>query len=79
VTNSPPEDPKVDDTWINDVGKLSYWNGEEWEVPQESDVSLNDTGELRYWDGKDGWVLYEDPPESPGGDPVPKWLHRKFK
>jgi hypothetical protein len=60
MANSPPEDPKVDDTWINDV-------------------SLNDTGELRYWDGKNGWVLYEDPPESPGGDPVPNWLHRKFK
>jgi hypothetical protein len=42
-------------------------------------TSRVDDGELRYWDRKKGWVLYEDPPESPDGEPVPPWLYRKFK
>jgi len=79
MTNSPPKDPKVNQTWINEAGKLSYWNGEEWKVPQENDVLLNDDGELSYWDGKTGWVLYEDPPESPSGDPDPPWVYRQSK
>lgn len=79
MTNSPPKDPKANDIRINDDGKLSWWNGEDWEVPQENDVRLDDASELHYWDGKTGWVLYEDPPESPGEDPVPPWLYRKFK
>jgi hypothetical protein len=76
MANPPPENPKVNDTWTNEAGKLSSWDGENWIVPQENDVSLSDAGELRYWDGKDGWVPYEDPPEWPDGDPDPKWLYR---
>jgi hypothetical protein len=76
MANSLPKDPKVNDVGINGDGKLSSWNGKDWEVPQENDVRLDDAGELHYWDEKKGWVLYEDPPESPDGDSAPKWVYK---
>jgi hypothetical protein len=27
MTNSPPEDPRENDTWFNDAGELCYWDG----------------------------------------------------
>jgi len=44
--------------------------------PQVNDTWTDDAGELWYWDGT-AWVLDEDPPELPGGDPVPPWLERE--
>jgi hypothetical protein len=78
MTNPPPEDRKVNDTQIID-GKMSSWNGKGWEVPPENDVWLKGPGELYYWDGKEGWVLYKDPPELPGGDPVPPWVYKQYR
>jgi hypothetical protein len=78
MTNSSPEDRKVNDTQIID-GKMSSWNGKGWEVPRENDVWFEGPGELYYWDGKEGWVLYEGPPESPGGDPVPSWVYKLYR
>jgi hypothetical protein len=51
--NPRPQNPRVNETWIDDAGEL--W----------------------YWDGTD-WVADEDPPELPGGDPLPLWLDREL-
>jgi hypothetical protein len=34
MTNSPPEDPKVRQTWVDDDGELLIWDGSAW-VPYE--------------------------------------------
>jgi hypothetical protein len=82
MANSPPEDPQVDDTFVNDAGEMTCWNGEEWKqkVPQDNDIWLKDSGELCYWDGKaKKWVPYEDPPVWPDGDPDPMWVYKDAK
>ena len=28
--NTPPPDPRVNDTWIDDAGELLYWDGAAW-------------------------------------------------
>lgn len=30
VKNPPPENPRVNDTWMDDDNELRTWNGEEW-------------------------------------------------
>jgi|1186.fasta_scaffold1263471_1 hypothetical protein len=32
--STPPEDPKLNDTWVDDVGDLYTWDGTDW-VPFE--------------------------------------------
>jgi hypothetical protein len=43
MPTSPPPDPQVDDTWIDDAGELFYWNGSDW-------VAYEDPPE---WPGED--------------------------
>jgi len=43
--NPAPENPRVNDTWIDDTGELNYWDGSTW---------------VRYEDPLDRRFIYKD-------------------
>jgi hypothetical protein len=43
TTNSPPPNPAVDATWIDDAGELHYFNGNAWVLYEDPLTPLTGT------------------------------------
>jgi hypothetical protein len=45
-THPPPENPRKNDTWVDDADELWTWNGKDW-VPFEEVASFDPTSPFR--------------------------------